>query len=141
MFSSKLPHFHRLVTGSTGAHVYGREHTPSITVHSPVTPVLGVGKQCLVIGAEVEADGEAVARVDARRRGVQRDLALADAHAVGPEVAEAEDAFAIRHDDDAYVALGQRPQLLQHAAAVGQADVQPVRGERQLVVPLARLPN
>ncbi len=47
--------------------------------------------------------------MDARAGRVQRELADRDAHAVGAQVAQAEDALAIRDDDDPGVLM--RPVL------------------------------
>ena len=60
-----------------------------------------VGEQCLVVGADVDGDGQAQARVDSGAGRVERQLADRNAHALSALVAEAEDALAVGHDDDA----------------------------------------
>ena len=64
-----------------------------------VAQVLGVAQQLLVVGAAVEGDRKGQARVDARPRGVEGELADGDAHAPGSLVAEAEDALVVGDDD------------------------------------------
>ena len=64
-----------------------------------------VRKQRLVVRPGVDEDGQRVLRRHASRRGVERELADRDPHAVGPEVAEAENSLAARHDHAADVAL------------------------------------
>src|SRR5947209_7992621 len=64
-----------------------------------------VRKQRLVVRPGVDEDGQRVLRRHASRRGVERKLANRDPHAVGPEVAEAENSLAARHDHAADVAL------------------------------------
>ena len=50
--------------------------------------------------------------IDAGAGGVERQLADRDAHAVGAEIAEAEDPLAVGDDDDADVAAaGQLPRM------------------------------
>jgi hypothetical protein len=74
-------------------------------------------EQDLVVGANVEDDGQTVLRRHAGAGGVERELADWDAHAAGSEIAETEDALTICDDDEAHVAF--RPigeQLLQAAA-------------------------
>ena len=65
----------------------------------------GVLAQLAVVGADVEHDGQALRGVDAGAAGVKGQLAHGDAHAVGAEVAEAEDALAVGHDDHAHVGV------------------------------------
>ena len=61
--------------------------------------IIGVVQKLLVVGADVEHDRQAELRMHAGAGGIERELADRDAHAVGAEIAEAEDAFAIGHDD------------------------------------------
>ena len=63
----------------------------------------------LPVGADVEGDGEELVRGDAREGGVESELAHGDAHALGPQVPQAEDPLAVRHHDGPHVIL--RPVL------------------------------
>ena len=56
-----------------------------------------VGAEALVLGAHVQHDGQRVVRVEARARRVERELPDRDAHAERAEVAESENALAVRH--------------------------------------------
>ena len=76
--------------------------------------------QRLVVGADVEHHRQALRRMDAGARGVERELADRNAHAARAEVAEPEDALAVGDDDHRDVAV--RPvaqQRLDLAAVVG----------------------
>ena len=86
-----------------------------------------IGEQLLVVGAHVEHDRQALRRVDAGAGGVERELADRDAHAVGAEVAEAEDPLAVGDDDDRDVAVRPVAQDVGDAAAVVGADEQAAR--------------
>ncbi len=57
----------------------------------------------LVVGAGVEVHRQQALRRHAGRRRVELQLADGDAHAVGAQVAQAEDAAAVGHADDAHV--------------------------------------
>ena len=108
----------------------------------PEPLVLGVPQQALVVRAHVQAHREALAGVHARRRGVEEDLPLRDPHAAGPEVPEAQDAFAV--GDDAHLDPARvRPaaQLGQDPPFVPEADEQPGGPQGQVAVPLAGLPH
>ena len=61
--------------------------------------------QLLVVGADVERHRQARVRIDAGAGGVERELADRNAHAVGAEIAEAEDPLSVGDDDDADVLL------------------------------------
>ena len=61
--------------------------------------VIGIGQKRFVVGADVEHHRQAELRVNAGAGRVERELADRNAHAVGAEVAEAEDAFAVGDDD------------------------------------------
>ena len=61
--------------------------------------VIGVVEKLLVVGADVEHDRQAKLGMNAGAGGIERELADRDAHAVGAEVAEPEDALAVGHDD------------------------------------------
>ena len=108
----------------------------------PEPLVLGVPQQALVVRAHVQAHREALVGVHARRRGVEENLPLRDPHAAGPEVPEAQDAFAV--GDDAHLDPARvRPvaQLGQDPPFVPEADEQPGGPQGQVAVPLAGLPH
>ncbi len=86
-----------------------------------------IGEQLLVVGAHVEHDRQALRRVDAGAGGVERELADRDAHAVGAEVAQPEDALAVGDDDHRDVAVRPVAQDVGDAAPVVRADEQPAR--------------
>mmetsp|Transcript_13271 Transcript_13271/g.34393 ORF Transcript_13271/g.34393 Transcript_13271/m.34393 type:complete len:235 (+) Transcript_13271:673-1377(+) len=62
-----------------------------------------VRQQLRPVGAAVKSDWQRVLRRKAAPRHIERNLADGDAHAVGAQVAEAQDAAAVRDDDDAHV--------------------------------------
>jgi hypothetical protein len=62
-----------------------------------------------------------VARVDARGRGVERELADGDAHAARALVAEAEDALVVGGHDEAHVVEGALPSTSSMRPAVARA--------------------
>ena len=76
---------------------------------SPRTRVLAqaeverVVEQSLVVRADIENDRQAVLRRHAGASRVERELADRDAHAAGAEIAQAEDALAVGHHDEAHV--------------------------------------
>ena len=53
----------------------------------------------LIVGAHIQADGQALGRVDAAQGGVERQLAHGDAHAVHSKVAQTQDPLSVRHHD------------------------------------------
>ena len=65
----------------------------------PPSQVQRVVEQPGVVRADVERHRQAAGRVQAASGDVERDLADRDAHAVGAEVAEAENALAVGDDD------------------------------------------
>ena len=98
--------------------------------------VIGVVEQSLVVGADVEHHRQAELGMNAGAGGVERQLADRNAHAVGAEIAEAEDALAVGDDDQ----LGRvRPvaQQFGDAAAVVGADEQAARALENMAEPLA----
>ena len=80
-----------------------------------------VVEQRLVVGADVEADGQRLRGMDAGGRGVERELADGDAHAARALVAEAEDALVVGDHDEAHVLEGRVAEHLVDAAAVPRA--------------------
>ena len=81
------------------------------------TQVLIVGEQLFVVGAEVEAHGYRLSRIDAGGRGVQRELALRDRHAACALVADAENRFVVGDDEQPDLAVADdAPKHGLHAA-------------------------
>jgi len=97
--------------------------------------------QLRVIGADIERDGEGVAGMDAGARGVEREFAHRDAHAQGAEIAEPEDAFAIRGDDQPHAFLRPEAEDLRDPSALAQADEEPARPAIDGAVFQTRLPD
>ncbi len=121
------------------AHHLGHERV-KLGARRPPPPqplVVGVPQQRRVVGPDVDAQRQAARGVDAGGDRVQRDLALADAHPVGAQVAEPQDALAVGYDGDGDVPLAPGPQLLEDAAAVVEREVEAPGGDGQLVVALA----
>ncbi len=107
-----------------GVQFFGRGARP------PQSEVERVVEVRLVIGAGVEVHRQQALRRNAGRRGVQLQLADGDAHAVGAQVAQAEDAAAVRHADDAHVL--DRP-VAQHLLDVPLARDRQVHAARPAV--------
>ena len=59
--------------------------------------VIGIVQQALIVGADVEHHRQAELGVNAGAGRVERKLADRNAHAVGAEIAEAQDALAVGH--------------------------------------------
>ena len=78
----------------------------------------------VVVGANVQHDGQAHRRIDSRARRVERQLAHWDAHTARTEVTEPEDALAIGDDDDLHPGAGPVPQHLHDPASVGRTHVE-----------------
>ena len=98
-------------------------------------------EQLGVVGADVEKHRQAGARRHARAGGIERQLADRNAHAVGAQVAEAQDALAVADDDDRHVASRPVGEHLRDAAAVGRTDEDAVRTLKDVRVPLAGEPD
>jgi hypothetical protein len=62
-----------------------------------------VVEQALIVGADVEDDGQAELRRHAGAGGIEREFAERDAHPSGAEIAETEDALAVGNDDEPHV--------------------------------------
>ena len=84
----------------------------------PVTEVQRIVEQLPAVGPDVERDGQGVRRIDARSRGVQRQLADRDRHPAGALVAEAEDALVVGDDDQADVVAGRPKDVVDPADVV-----------------------
>ena len=95
--------------------------------------VKGIGQVGLVVGAGIEIDGQQALGRHTGRGGVELQLADRDAHAVGAEIAEAEDAAAVGHADEAHILLGPVAQYLLHLALLGDREIH-AQGAPQNVV-------
>jgi hypothetical protein len=89
--------------------------------------VKGIVQILLVVGAGIEIHGQQVLRRHARTGGVELQLADGDAGAVGAEIAEAEDAPAVRNTDEPDILLRLVSQDLLHAAAAGCRQIHAAR--------------
>ena len=98
----------------------------------PAQPaVRRVLEERLVVGADVQAHGKALLRVDARAHGVEQDFALRDGHAAGAKVAQPQDALAVRHHGDFQaVAGGSIRGSIRRLGAPGRVDLQILRRAR-----------
>ncbi len=84
-------------------------------------------EQAFVVGAEIDHHRKQHLRRHAGTGGVELQLADRNAHAVGAEVAEAEDALAAGGADEAHVLVGPIAQDLLHPALVLDRDVHAAR--------------
>ena len=95
-----------------------------------------------VLGAHIEHHGEGAAGVDARTRGVERQLADGNAHPVGTEIAEAEDTLTIRnHDDGDFLHRGPVAEESTDATPVAGAQVHAARPAKDVGEALACFPH
>ncbi len=86
-----------------------------------------VFEQRFVVSADIDRDRQALVWVDARTGDVQRQLAHRDTHTLRAEIAQAEDAFSIRDDDDSHIGCIPIVQDLAHPPAVFDRDEQTTR--------------
>ena len=91
------------------------------------------------VSADVERHRQATRRRDPGARGVEGELADRNAHAVGAEIAEAEDAPAVGGDDHRDVALWPTAQDHGNATAMLGREIKPARPRVQAAPLLARL--
>lgn len=101
------------------ANCTGSKQTAELLVH-----VLGVCQELLVVGADIDADGEALGGVDASSSCVQLDLAFTDAHAIAAQVAKPQDALPVCHNSHLDVLLLPGLELLEQVAAITQGHIQ-----------------
>ena len=92
-----------------------------------IAEVQHVLAQVRVVRAHVEHHRQALPRRNARARGVERELADRNPHAVGAEIAQAQDPLPVGDDDDADVLLGPVVQNLRDAAAIVRRDEEALR--------------
>jgi hypothetical protein len=105
----------------------------------PEAEVKGIVEEAFVVGAGVDGDGKTLRGMDTGAGGVDREFPDRDAHSIGAEVAEAEDALAVRDNDDADIGLLPIPQNLRDAAAVGGGDEETAGTAEDVAVELACL--
>ena len=100
--------------------------------------IIGIVQKVLVVGADVQHHRQAELRVDAGAGGIERELADRNAHAVGAEIAEAEDALAVGDDDElrrirpVAEQFGDAPAIVgadEHAARPLEDEAKPLAGE------------
>ena len=102
--------------------------------------VIGILQERFVVGADVQHHRQAEFRVHAGAGRIKRQLADRNAHAVGAEIAEAEDALAVG-DDDQLRRIGPVAQHRGDAAAVVGADEQAARALEDVAELLAGEPD
>src|SRR6185437_6997934 len=88
--------------------------------------IVGVVEKLIINGADIERDRQALLGMHAGAGGIERELPDRDAHTVGTEVAKAEDALAVGHDDQ-LGAIGPVGENLRDAAAVVIGNEQAAR--------------
>ena len=65
----------------------------------PHADIVGVVQKFFVVGADIQHHRQAEFRMNAGAGGIERQLADRNAHAVGAEVAKAQDTLAVGDDD------------------------------------------
>ena len=68
--------------------------------------ILGIAETFLVVGADVQNDGQSARRMNSADKAVEREFADGNAEAADALVADAENAFAIGDDDDVDFRIG-----------------------------------
>ena len=120
----------------------GNEFVDELVIGGAAQPLLaqsdiiGIVQQRFVVGADVQHDRQAELRVHAGAGGIERELADRNAHAVGAEVAEAEDALAVGHHDK-LCRIGPVAQQFGDAPAIVGADEKAARPLEDVAEPLA----
>ena len=115
-----------------GVHELVDEIEVGLPLEAPlgVAEIERVAQQLLVVGADVERHGQALAGRDARAGGVERQLPDRNPHAVRAEIAQPQDALAVGDDDHADVLLGP--------VAEDALDVAPIFGRDEEALGVAR---
>ena len=104
-----------------------------------VAEVQRIGEERGVVGADVEADGQALRRMDARARDVEGQLADGDAHAADALIAQPEDAFVVGRHDQADVVVRRVPEDARDVVHVIGRDPEAARAAIDLAELLTRL--
>ena len=100
-----------------------------------------VGEEERVVGPDVERHRQRQRRMDARCRGVERELADRDRHAACALVAEAEDPLVVGDDDQPDVVVRAVAEELRDPVDVGRRDPQPARPADDVAELLAGPPD
>jgi len=95
----------------------------------------------LVVGANVEGDGQALVWFNASQCGVQSHFSHGDAHSVGTEVTQAEDSLSVGDHNRPHVRLGPIAQQVVHVALVVDGDEEAARPPVHQAEFLARQPH
>ncbi len=103
-----------------------------------IPEVQRVGEQRRIVGAHVEGHRQRQRRMDAARRGVQRELADRDRHPARALVAEAEDPLVVGDDDEPDVLERALAEDLRHALDVRRRDPRPAGPPDDVAELLAR---
>ena len=99
----------------------------------------GVLEQLLIVRADVQDDRQAILGRYAGAGRVERKLAEWDAHPAGAEIAEAEDALAVGHHDEAHILFGPVAKQLLQPAARADRQIHAARLAEDMAEFLARL--
>src|ERR1700751_1388439 len=103
--------------------------------------IKGIIEQLLIICAYVQDDRQAELRRHTSARRIKRELADRDAHPANPEITEAEDAFPVGNDDEAYVLLWPVAQDFAYTISGGDRQVHSSRRMENTIELLAGLAN
>ena len=98
--------------------------------------IIGIVEQRLIVGADVEHHRQAELGMNAGAGGIKRELADRNAHAVGAEVTETENALAVG-DDDQLRRIGPVAEQFGDAAAIVGADEETARPLEDMTEALA----
>ena len=100
-----------------------------VAPHALMLPadIEGIGEPLLIVGADVEQDGQRGGGVDAGAGRVERQLADGDAHAAGALVAQPQDALAVGDDDHLDLVEARMIEDRLEGVALRVAQEQPAR--------------
>ena len=90
-----------------------------------VAKIERVVEKPFVVRPDVQTERKTAGRMKPAGRDVKVDFADGDTHSVGPQIAETENAFAIRHHDEVYVRKGNVPENMVDVVDVLGAEVNP----------------
>jgi hypothetical protein len=102
-----------------------------------ITEVKIVVEEFRVVGTDVEADGEAVVRVNAGSGAVKRDFSDRDAHSARALIAEAQDALVVGDNDEPDVTVGPIPEDLCELVAIVGCEPDAAWSSEDVAVSLA----
>ena len=98
-------------------------------------------EELLVVGSDIDHHGHAARWMNSANRGVEREFAHGNAHAANAQIAQAEDALAIGHANDAHIDLRPIAQNVGHSTAMFEREVQPLGPPHDVAKLLTRLSN